>query len=81
MLLGKHLIGRLSGDEFALLLKNIRDAEHAEQITQEVKQYLEEPIELMGQSHIPSVSFGIALCPEHADGTIRASDEGGKSTN
>lgn len=66
MLQGKHIIGRLSGDEFALLLKNIRDAEHAEQITQEVKQYLEEPIELMGQSHIPSVSFGIALCPEHA---------------
>ncbi|WP_318616106.1 putative bifunctional diguanylate cyclase/phosphodiesterase [Sporosarcina sp. YIM B06819] len=63
---GKHMIGRLSGDEFALLLKNIRNAEHAEQITQEVKQYLEEPIELMGQSHIPSVSFGIALCPEHA---------------
>ncbi|MEK5036680.1 putative bifunctional diguanylate cyclase/phosphodiesterase [Sporosarcina sp. FSL K6-3457] len=66
MLQGKHIIGRLSGDEFALLLKNIKDAEHAEQMTQEVKQCLEEPIELMGQSHVPSVSFGIALYPEHA---------------
>ncbi|MFJ7935135.1 putative bifunctional diguanylate cyclase/phosphodiesterase [Sporosarcina sp. NPDC096371] len=66
VLQGEHIIGRLSGDEFALLLKNIDDAEHAERITQEVKQYLEEPIELMGYSHIPDVSFGIALCPEHA---------------
>ena len=48
------------------LLLDIRDAQHAEQLTQEVQQYLEEPIEVMGQMHIPSLSFGIALCPEHA---------------
>ncbi len=66
ILQSKHIIGRLSGDEFALLLKNIRDAEHAKQITQEVKQHLEEPIELMGQLYTPSVSLGIALYPDHA---------------
>jgi diguanylate cyclase (GGDEF)-like protein/PAS domain S-box-containing protein len=62
----EHTIGRLSGDEFAFLLKNIRDAEHAEQLTQEVQQSLEAPIEVMGQEHVLSVSFGIALYPEHA---------------
>ena len=61
-----HTIGRLSGDEFAFLLKNIRNAEHAEQLTQEVQQSLRVPIEVMGQSHVLSVSFGIALYPEHA---------------
>ena len=61
-----HFIGRLSGDEFAVLLKDIRDAEHAKQITQGVQRCLEEPIEILGQIHTPSVSLGIALFPEHA---------------
>lgn len=62
----KHIIGRLSGDEFAFLLKNIRDAEHAEQLTNVVQQCLEEPIDVMGQTHILSLSLGIALYPVHA---------------
>lgn len=66
MLENEHFVGRLSGDEFAVLLKDIRDAEHAERIIHEVQQCLEEPIEILGQVHTPSVSFGIALFPEHA---------------
>ncbi|CAM3270871.1 EAL domain-containing protein [Filibacter tadaridae] len=61
-----HVYGRLSGDEFALLLKNIRGAEHAEQLTKEIQQFLEEPIEVMGQLYTLSFSLGIALYPEHA---------------
>lgn len=66
MLQDKWIIGRLSGDEFALIIPNIQGTEHIEQITQEVKKFLEEPFELMGQPYTPLVSFGIALCPEHA---------------
>lgn len=62
----KHPIGRLSGDEFAFLLTDITNAEHAEQIIKELQTHLEEPIEVMGQPHILSFSFGIALYPEHA---------------
>ena len=62
----KHLISRLSGDDFALLLKGIRDALHAEELMQEVQQCLQEPIEVMGQQHTLTYSVGIALCPEHA---------------
>jgi diguanylate cyclase (GGDEF)-like protein/PAS domain S-box-containing protein len=62
----KHLISRLSGDDFALLLKGIRDALHAEELMQEVQQCLQEPIEVMGQQHTLTFSLGIALCPEHA---------------
>jgi len=62
----KTIIGRLSGDEFAFLLLDVRDAQHAEQLTKEVQQYIEEPIEVKGQMHTPSLSFGIALFPEHA---------------
>ncbi|KAA0948869.1 EAL domain-containing protein [Sporosarcina sp. ANT_H38] len=60
------IIGRLSGDEFALLLLDIHDTQHAEQLAKEVKRYVEEPIEVKDQMHTPSLSFGIALYPEHA---------------
>ncbi|WP_186671464.1 GGDEF and EAL domain-containing protein [Sporosarcina sp. BP05] len=60
------IIGRLSGDEFAFLLLDIQDTKHAEQLTKEVQQYIEEPIEVKDQMHTPSLSFGIALYPEHA---------------
>ena len=40
--------------------------QHAEQLTKEVQQYIEEPIEVKDQMHTPSLSFGIALYPEHA---------------
>lgn len=66
ILQGEHVIGRLSGDEFAMILKHIRNAAHAEQLTRELQQSLEKPIEIMGQQHILSLSFGIALYPEHA---------------
>lgn len=62
----KHTIGRLSGDEFAFVFKYIRDEEHIEQITKELQQFLEEPIDVMGQSHILSLSLGIAIYPKHA---------------
>ncbi|MEK3936886.1 EAL domain-containing protein [Sporosarcina sp. FSL W7-1349] len=62
----KQIIGRLSGDEFALLLHGCRNHEDVGQQMQEVLAYLEEPIEVMGQSYVPSFSIGIALYPEHA---------------
>lgn len=62
----KQIIGRLSGDEFALLLHGCRNHEDVGQHMQEVQAYLEEPIEVMGQSYVPSFSIGISLYPEHA---------------
>ncbi|MER2088167.1 MAG: EAL domain-containing protein [Sporosarcina sp.] len=62
----KHVIGRLSGDEFGIILKGIRRAEDAELLTQEIQQFLKEPIAVMGQSQTLSLSCGIALYPEHA---------------
>lgn len=61
-----NLIGRLSGDEFALILKNVRDGLHTKEIIEDILRDLEEPIEVMGQSYTLSFSMGIALFPEHA---------------
>ncbi|WP_381437670.1 putative bifunctional diguanylate cyclase/phosphodiesterase [Sporosarcina soli] len=63
---GQHVIARLSGDEFAILLKNIRDESHAKELIEAIQHYLEEPIEVMGQLHTLTFSIGIALFPEHA---------------
>jgi diguanylate cyclase (GGDEF)-like protein/PAS domain S-box-containing protein len=63
------IIGRLSGDEFAFLLLDLRNAQHAEQLAKEVKHYIEEPIEVKDQLHTPSLSFGVAMYPEHAKKT------------
>ncbi|MCG7336628.1 EAL domain-containing protein [Sporosarcina sp. ACRSM] len=63
---GQHVIARLSGDEFAILLKNIRDEPHVKELIEAIQHYLEEPIKVMGQLHTLSFSIGIALFPEHA---------------
>ncbi|MFS0576175.1 EAL domain-containing protein [Sporosarcina sp. 179-K 3D1 HS] len=62
----KQILGRLSGDEFAFLLSGLQGREEVERVICEVQTYLEEPIEVMGQSYVPSFSFGIVLYPEHA---------------
>ena len=59
-------IGRISGDEFAFILQDIDDAEHVIRITKEIQSFVEEPIEVAGQSYILSTSCGIALYPEHS---------------
>lgn len=66
MLPEKDMIGRLSGDEFGFILKNLKDTQHVEEVVQEVLRYLEEPIDISGQPYILSVSMGVAICPEHS---------------
>ena len=61
-----YSISRLAGDEFAYTVKDVRDAEHAEQVTKVVQEILLKPIELAGQAYTLSLSFGIALYPNHA---------------
>lgn len=62
----KQIIGRLSGDEFAILLRGLKNREEVEKVIEEMQGYLEEQIEVMGQSYVPSFSLGVVLYPEHA---------------
>lgn len=59
-------IGRIAGDEFAFIIRDVTDAEHAIRIATEIQSYVEEPIDVAGQSYVLSTSCGIALYPEHA---------------
>lgn len=62
----KDVVSRVSGDEFAFILKNLKDAKHAGKIAEEILRYLEEPISISGHPYILSNSMGIAVCPDHS---------------
>jgi len=57
-------IGRLSGDEFVLLLSHITDAGQADAFANEVQQSLAAPFECEGHSLVVTPSIGIAMYPE-----------------
>jgi diguanylate cyclase (GGDEF)-like protein/PAS domain S-box-containing protein len=59
-------IGRLSGDEFVLLLTQC-SSEQAVQTAQRVLASVARPVDIHGQMNLPSASVGIAIYPD--DGT------------
>ncbi|MFX9665081.1 GGDEF domain-containing protein, partial [Acinetobacter baumannii] len=59
-------IGRLSGDEFVLLLSNCT-TEQAVQTAQRVLGSIAMPVDIQGQINLPSASVGISIYPH--DGT------------
>ena len=61
------VVGRLSGDEFALVLSNLAKADDAGLVAQKILGTLAAPFDLDGQQSYISASIGIALFP--SDGT------------
>ncbi|WP_126424713.1 bifunctional diguanylate cyclase/phosphodiesterase [Brevibacillus marinus] len=63
----KDLVARIGGDEFTVLLTDLKSALDAENIARRIVASLQEPLELVGRPLHISCSLGIALFP--ADGT------------
>ena len=59
-------VARLAGDEFAVLLPNLRDANVAGQIAERMLASLQEPVTINGREHHIGASIGITIFP--ADG-------------
>jgi len=59
------IVGRIGGDEFIVLIKNISKLELIEQKAQELLKYLKRTYSSNGASYAVSASIGIALCPDH----------------
>jgi diguanylate cyclase (GGDEF)-like protein len=71
------LVGRLAGDEFALVLPNA-DAMVAAGIAERLVSALEEPIVVNGEPLRVGASIGLASCPAQAPDVkclLRAADE------
>jgi len=63
----KDIVGRLSGDEFLILLENQQDTQAAEQLAQRIIQSLTHPFILDQQEVNIGVSLGISHYPQDAN--------------
>ena len=65
------IVGRLSGDEFVLVLPNC-DSEHVTDAIEEIKHAISQPCQIAGSSFSPSASIGVSIYPRdgHDMGTL-----------
>ncbi len=57
-------VARIGGDEFAIVLVDVRDLHSAEAVCDRLLDDLSEPFDLLGEQAFAGVSIGIALSPE-----------------
>lgn len=57
---------RIGGDEFTVLLNDIKDEENAARVAQKIIDAFCTPLVIGGEQLLVTTSIGIALCPEHA---------------
>nr|WP_315261551.1 EAL domain-containing protein [uncultured Duganella sp.] len=62
----RDTVGRVGGDEFALILTKSRDQQDAVQAAHDVREALRQPFELDGHQAILSASIGISIYPDDA---------------
>ena len=58
---------RIGGDEFAIILDNIKDLKGPGILAQKIIDNLSRPMILHGQQVVIGASIGISACPDHAD--------------
>ncbi len=56
-------VARLSGDEFAVLVREIGDQDRAQDFGRRILSELSVPAELPGVRLVPAAAIGVALCP------------------
>ncbi len=61
------VVSRLGGDEFTVLLADIKDEVHASVIAKSILARLSEPFMLHGHEVYSSASIGITVCPEDGE--------------
>jgi diguanylate cyclase (GGDEF)-like protein/PAS domain S-box-containing protein len=60
-------VARFGGDEFTVILKDIRSPEHVERVAEKILKALASPFEVSSQAVSISASIGITLSPQDAD--------------
>jgi len=83
-------VARIGGDEFAVLVTELRDSDDAARIAEKLLQSMVQPIEGDGRTFYVSASIGIAVCPidgedaetllKNADGAMYRAKESGRNT-
>ncbi len=86
----EHMLARLSGDEFAILVPGISNPSAVGRLAEAILEALQTPEEHAESSHPTSTSIGIAICPDdardrqsllsHADTALYRAKNEGRST-
>ncbi|MBU1690266.1 MAG: EAL domain-containing protein [Gammaproteobacteria bacterium] len=61
------IIGRLSSDEFTIVLSDVGNRQNAEQVAKKILDAMNQPFEMEGQEVFITPSIGIALYPQDAN--------------
>ncbi|HUM10797.1 MAG TPA: PAS domain S-box protein [Myxococcaceae bacterium] len=62
------LVGRVGGDEFAVLLEGVSQRRNAEEVAGKLRRAVAEPLSVDGERRRLGVSIGVAMYPEDATG-------------
>lgn len=63
------LVCRIGGDEFAVILENVKDMHTPAMLAEKIIAVLSEPALVQGHRVVVGASIGISACPDFADGT------------
>ncbi|PIC76938.1 PAS domain S-box protein [Sporosarcina sp. P19] len=63
----ESLLARIAGDEFAFIIPGLLDAEEFYNHAEDIRTFLEKPIQVGKQTYTLSISCGVSMYPEHAD--------------
>ena len=72
------ICARVGGDEFVIVLPNLREREEAERIGAALAHAIRQPIAFRGQTLSVGASFGISVCPEDGvepEAVLKVADE------
>jgi diguanylate cyclase (GGDEF)-like protein/PAS domain S-box-containing protein len=64
---GSDLVARMGGDEFVVLLDDVRDEAEAVRIAESIRQAVASPVPFDGGSIVPTLSVGVLLAENGAD--------------
>ncbi|MBI1889803.1 MAG: EAL domain-containing protein [Burkholderiales bacterium] len=60
---GEDTVAHVSGDEFAILLPNLKDPEHSARVAEKALAAIQQPYQIEGQELHITASIGISVCP------------------